>query len=297
MKPSPFVYHRPDDEAHALELLAELGDDAKVLAGGQSLVPLLALRLASPAHLIDIGHIATFGALDVGLGSSEVVVVGANVTQRAAELDTRVATHVPLLADALPLIAHPQIRNRGTVCGSIAHADPAAELPAVAVALDAIMVARSCRGERRIAAADFFVSYLDTALAPDEMLVAVEFACAPRRSGAAFREISRRHGDFAVVGVAVSVTLDDALCMADVRIVFSGVGPSPMRAHAAEATLRGSVPGDDVFAAGVRDATSVLAPSGDIHATADYRTHVAGVLVQRALRVACERAARAVSQS
>ena len=297
MKPSPFVYHRPDDAAHAFELLGELGDDAKVLAGGQSLVPLLALRLASPAHLVDIGHIAAFGALDVAMSGSGVVVVGANVTQRGAELDARVAAQVPLLADALPLIAHPQIRNRGTVCGSIAHADPAAELPAVAVALDATMVARSCRGERRIAASDFFVSYLDTALAPDEMLVAVEFACAPRRSGAAFREISRRHGDFAVVGVAVSVTLGDDMRMADVRVVFSGVGPVPVRADAGERTLRGNVPSDEVFAAAARDATSVLDPSGDIHATADYRTHVAGVLVQRALRVACERAAGAASQS
>lgn len=297
MKPSPFVYHRPDDAAHAFELLAELGDDAKVLAGGQSLVPLLALRLASPAHLVDIGHIAAFGALDVAMSGSGVVVVGANVTQRGAELDARVAAQVPLLADALPLIAHPQIRNRGTVCGSIAHADPAAELPAVAVALDATMVARSCRGERRIAASDFFVSYLDTALAPDEMLVAVEFAGAPRRSGAAFREISRRHGDFAVVGVAVSVTLGDDMRMADVRVVFSGVGPVPVRADAGERTLRGNVPSDEVFAAAARDATSVLDPSGDIHATADYRTHVAGVLVQRALRVACERATGAASQS
>ncbi len=297
MKPSPFVYHRPEDAAHAFELLAELGDDAKVLAGGQSLVPLLALRLASPAHLVDIGHIAAFGALDVALHPSEVVVVGANVTQRAAELDARVATHVPLLADALPLIAHPQIRNRGTVCGSIAHADPAAELPAVAVALDATMIARSCRGERRIAAADFFVSYLDTALAPDEVLVAVEFAGAPRRSGAAFREISRRHGDFAVVGVAVSVTLDVDMRMADVRIVFSGVGPLPTRARAAEATLRGNIPSDDAFVSGARDATSALDPSGDIHATAAYRTHVAGVLVQRALRVACERARGAAARS
>ena len=212
MKPAPFTYHRPADLDSLVATMADLGDEAKLLAGGQSLVPLLALRLASPTHLVDMTRVLDLRAVDVHEAGESAdagyLVVGANATQRDVELDLRIAARVPLLADALPLIAHPQIRNRGTVCGSIAHADPAAELPAVALALDARIVVRSARGTRRIDASDFFLSYLETALEPDDVVVAVEFPLAAPHTGAAFHEISRRHGDFAMAGVAASLTLD-----------------------------------------------------------------------------------------
>jgi CO/xanthine dehydrogenase FAD-binding subunit len=218
------------------------------------------------------------------------VSIGAGVTQRAVELDPRITTRVPLLADALPLIAHPQIRNRGTVCGSIAHADPAAELPTVASALDARIVVRSTRGTRIIPAADFFLSYLDTALDHDDVVLAVELPVAAPRSGAAFREISRRHGDFAMAGVAATLTLAPDGRIADARLALSGVASTPVRAHAAEAVLAGHPPTDDLFAAAADAACRDLDPPDDIHATAAYRSHIAGVLVRRALRAAHERA-------
>jgi carbon-monoxide dehydrogenase medium subunit len=295
MKPAPFTYHRPADLDTLVATMAELGDDAKVLAGGQSLVPLLALRLASPPHLVDIGRVLALQSVEVrrpaGSAATGHLVIGANVTQRSIELDPDLVERVPLLADALPLIAHPQIRNRGTVCGSIAHADPAAELPAVALALDARIVVRSARGTRTIDASDFFVSYLDTALEPDEVVLAVEFPLATPRSGAAFREISRRHGDFAMAGVAASLTLDHNGRISDARLALSGVASIPLRAGAAEAALIGAAPGDETFLAAASEATVLLDPPDDIHATAAYRKHIAGVLVRRALRAAHLRAA------
>jgi carbon-monoxide dehydrogenase medium subunit len=293
MKPAPFTYHRPDDVDSLVATLADLGDDAKVLAGGQSLVPLLALRLASPPHLVDVGRVSALREVAVhepSDGTPGYVSIGAGVTQRAVERDRRITARVPLLADALPLIAHPQIRNRGTVCGSIAHADPAAELPAVAAALDARIVVRSSRGTRVIAAGDFFLSYLDTALEPDDVVVAVELPIAAPRSGAAFREISRRHGDFAMAGVAASLTLAPDGRIADARLALSGVASTPVRARAAEAVLTGRAPADDLFAAAAAVACQDLEPPDDIHATAAYRSHIAGVLVRRALRAAHDRA-------
>ena len=287
MRPAPFTYHRPRDIAEALSLLADLGDDAKVIAGGQSLVPMLALRLATPAHLIDLRFVAELHAIE---RRDAILCIGANVTQRRAEGDER-TTAVPLLGEALPLIAHPAIRNRGTVCGSIAHADSAAELPAVTLALDAVIVVRSTRGVRRIAASDFFVSYLQTALAADEIIVAVEFPIANSEhskgpSGAAFCEITRRHGDFAVVGVAVSVTLDAGGCVERASVALSGVASTPVRIRGAELALVGAVPDEQRLTAAADAARSALDPPGDVHATADYRRHVSGVLVQRAVRAA-----------
>lgn len=299
MKPAPFTYHRPADLDTLVALMAELGGDAKILAGGQSLVPLLALRLASPPHLVDIAAVRALHGVEEHVvaehadGVSPTVghlVIRANATQRDVELDPRVAARVPLLADALPLIAHPQIRNRGTVCGSIAHADPAAELPAVAAALDARIVVRSTGGTRVIDAADFFVSYLDTALAPDDVVVAVEFPYAMPHSGAAFREISRRHGDFAMAGVAASLTLDENGRIADARLALCGVASVPIRATAAEAGLVGAAPTADTFLGAASEATALLDPPDDVHATAAYRKHITGVLVGRALRAAHDRA-------
>ena len=205
MKPPPFDYYAPESLDDARALLREHGDDAKILAGGQSLIPLLALRLARPAVLVDIGKIASLRHLTAN-GS---LVIGAGVTQRQCELDPAVARHVPLLHEALPHIAHPQIRTRGTVCGSVAHGDPAAELPAVMLALDATITILGEAGTRSVPAEQCFVSYLETAVRPDEILLDVRIPLATGdRTVHAFAEISRRHGDFALAGAACTVDLD-----------------------------------------------------------------------------------------
>jgi len=295
MRPAPFAYHRPRTIEEALVLLADLGDDAKVIAGGQSLVPMLAMRLATPSHLIDLRLVPDLHAIET---FGDTFCIAANVTQREAERDRGIAA-VPLLMEALPLIAHPAIRNRGTVCGSLAHADSAAELPAVALALDAVFVVQSTRGVRRIAASDFFTSYLETALATDEIIVAVEFPVANRASGSAFREISRRHGDFAVAGVAAEVTIDEGGRIERAAVSLSGVASTPLRLRVVEQMLVGAVPDEDCMAAVAEAARSMLDPPGDVHATAEYRRHVCGVLLQRAIRAAhahaLERVGRSVS--
>jgi carbon-monoxide dehydrogenase medium subunit len=256
MKPAPFDYVAPTTVDEVVSLLAEHGDDAKIVAGGQSLLPMMALRLARPAVLVDIGGVSSLRNVEAGS-------IGAGVTQARLE---REAPH-PLLAEVLPLIAHPAIRNRGTIGGSIAHADPAAELPAVALLCDAELVARGPAGERVIAAVDFFESYLTTALAPDEVLTEIRFPM-HERTGFAFREVSRRHGDFALVGAGARVTVDAAGDVVDQRLVFIGVGGTPVLAEDA----------------------STLDPSDDVHATAAYRKHVAGVLARDVLETARARA-------
>jgi carbon-monoxide dehydrogenase medium subunit len=295
VKPPPFTYHRPATLDGALALLRTHGDEAKILAGGQSLVPLLALRLATPAHLVDLGGIAGLDTIEVvpdTAGRPAVVRIGATVTQRRAEQHPAVHRHVPLLAEALPLIAHVQIRNAGTVCGSLAHADPAAELPAVALALDATFVVASAGGERRVPASAFYRSYLETDLGHDEVLVAVEFPVAPPRSGTAYCEVSRRHGDYAMVGVGVHLALDPAGCLTGVRIALAGVATTPVRAAEAEQALTGAPAGDGPaerieHAAGL--AAAALRPPADLHATTAYRTHLARVLVARAVASAVGR--------
>lgn len=280
VKPPPFDYVAPPSVEEALAALAEAGEDAKLLAGGQSLVPLLALRLARPTVLVDLGRV---GDLDRIEDEGATVTVGAMVRERVAERAALVADKVPLLAAALPLIGHPAIRNRGTVGGSIAHADPAAELPAVAVALDAELVVRSLRGQRTVPAADFFEGFLTTALGPDEALVAVRFPVAPPGTGVAFVEAARRHGDFAMVGAAASVTADEDGRVTDARLVLIGVSDTPLRRPEAEQTLvgasLGSAPLDEAAAA----AGDGLAPPSDLHGTSAYRRHLAGVLSRRAL--------------
>jgi CO/xanthine dehydrogenase FAD-binding subunit len=288
VKPPPFEYHAPASLAEALDLLAQFGDEAKVLAGGQSLLPLLNLRLARPAHLIDINGLATeLGQLDTWDGGLRI---GALVRQRAAERAGLVRDRTPLLAEALPQIGHPQIRNRGTIGGSLAHADPASELPAVAMALDAELVVRSAKGERVLAPDAFFVSFLTTAIQPDELLVETRWPGTPAGTGSAYLEVSRRHGDFAMVGVAASLRLDPNGTVADARLAYTGAAPTPVRAHAAERSLRGQPPSPDSFAAAAEAAQEALDPGSDVHAPAAYRRHVARVLTQRALAQASARA-------
>jgi CO/xanthine dehydrogenase FAD-binding subunit len=280
MKPPRFDYRSPSSLDEALALRSEYSDDSAVLAGGQSLMPMLNLRLARPEVLIDLGHVAELaGIRDLDGGVS----LGAMTRQRCAERSDLIRRRAPLLQQALRHVGHPTIRNRGTVGGSLAHADPAAELPAVCVALDAELVARSAAGERTIAAENFYVGFMTTALAPDELLVEVRIPPVAGTLSTAFVEIARRHGDFAIVGVAAAIALDGEGVIADARLVFTGVGGLPVRAREAEASLRGSPAGAAAFAAAADLVGAELAPRTDAHATGDYRRRVAGVLARRAL--------------
>ena len=282
MKPAPFTYHAPTSLADVTTLLAEHGESAKVLAGGQSLVPMLSLRLATFDHLIDLNRVEGLSTIERSNGHLRI---GATVRQAVAEHSGEVASSVPLLTKALPHIGHFQIRNRGTVGGSIAHADPASELPAVALALDATIEATGPGGARRIAAADFFVSTWETSLADGEILAAVEFPVWSGRCGFAVEEIARRHGDFALVGAAVGVQMDGGK-VAKAAIALFGVGATAVRANDAEAAL---LAGADPTEVG-KVAANGLNPTDDVHATGAYRKQVAAVIVRRALTKAIEEA-------
>jgi carbon-monoxide dehydrogenase medium subunit len=291
MKPPPFAYHRPTSTDEALTLLGQLGDEAKVLAGGQSLLAALNLRLAHPANLIDINRLD--GSLTQVSQHGGGLSFGALVRQRAAETSPLVRERCPLLADALPFIGHPQIRNRGTVCGSLAHADPASELPAVVLALDGELVARSqARGTRTVKAADFFRGYLTTALEPDELLLELRMPAWPAGAGWSIQEVARRDGDFALVGVAAMVQLAGGVCQ-DVRLAVFGAGPGPVRGVQAEAVLRGQPCASDAVRAAAERLSQETDPSADVHASTAYRRHVASVLARRALEEAASRASAA----
>ena len=286
MKLSPVDYEAPGTVAEALDLLAEHQDEASVLAGGQSLIPLLALRLAQPAVLIDINGVEGLSGVSVTDGW---VTIGATTREYMAEESATIAESVPLLAAALPLIGHEAIRSRGTIGGSLAHADPAAELPAVARALDAEFVVRSQSGERVIPAAEWFEGYLATARRPDEILVEVRFPAAGPGTGASFQEVARRHGDFAMVGLAASLTLADG-AVSDARLAFSGIADVPVRAAEAEAFLVGQEPSAQLFEEAARRATADIDPPADLHGSAEYRKKVAAALVRRGLRAAADNA-------
>ena len=279
----PYVeYEAPTTIAEAVDLLAEHEDEASVLAGGQSLIPLMALRLARPAVLIDINGLSELSLVAVTDGR---VAIGAMTREYVAEDSATVGDTVPLLAAALPLIGHEAIRSRGTIGGSLAHADPAAELPAVARALDAEFVVRGRAGERVVPAADWFEGYLTTARRPDELLVEVRFPAAGRGTGTSFQEVARRHGDFAVVGLAASLTLSDGV-ISDARLAFSGVSDVPVRAAAAEDLLVGERPSAELFDEAARRAAEGIDPPADLHGSSDYRKKVAAALVRRGLRAA-----------
>ncbi len=288
MKPPPFDYYPAESVEQALELLARFGYDAKPLAGGQSLVPAMNFRLAQPAVLVDLNPIADLAYIRP---TENGLRIGAMTRQRAVERSSLVAERAPLLHETMPHIAHPQIRNRGTFGGSLAHADPAAELPAVAVALDARLRLQSPRGERWIPAADFFVGLFTTALEPDELLVEVEIPALPPRTGWSFQEVARRHGDFALVGVAATVTLSPGGPIQRARLVFLSVGEGPVEARQAQETLAGQSPDPEVLRAAAETAAERdIEPVGDIHASADFRRHLAKVLARRALEQAVARA-------
>jgi carbon-monoxide dehydrogenase medium subunit len=292
VKPPPFDYSRPETLDEALELLAELGDESRPLAGGQSLIPLLSMRLARPAHLVDLAGVTPLAAVRAdGTGVS----IGAMVRERRAEADPDVARHAPALVEALPFIGHPAIRSRGTIGGSLSHADPAAELPAVAVVAEADLVAESRdRGRRTIPATEFFTGFFSTALEPDEILTGARFSAPPSASGWAVDEVARRHGDFAMVGAVVMVRLDrNTQRVAEARIALSGVADTPVRAPDAEALLAGAEPSADAWAEAAHAAAAALSPPADLHGSSAYRRHVAGVLVRRTLAAAASRAGEA----
>ena len=291
MKPAPFAYHRPATLDEALALLAEHGGEAKPLAGGQSLIPAMNFRLARPAVLVDLNRVAELGYVRAGRDGLQI---GAMTRQRAVERSDAVRSAAPLLAEAMPFIAHPQIRNRGTVGGSLAHADPAAELPAVMLALEARFRARGPRGERWIPAGEFFTGILETALGPDELLLEVVVPKSPARTGYAFAELARRRGDYALVGVAARVTLDRRGRCQAARITLFSVGDGPVLAAAAAAMLDGQEPSPEAIrAAADAAAQRDIDPPSDIHASAAYRRRLAAVLTRRALARAVERAAQA----
>jgi len=286
MKLPPFDYEAPESVSEAVELLAEYGDEASVLAGGQSLIPLLALRLARPAVLIDINGVTELSGVSAVDGW---LAIGAMTREYAAEESESVTDAVPLLAAALPFIGHEAIRSRGTIGGSLAHADPAAELPAVARALDAEFVVRGPAGERVIPAAEWFEGYLMTSRRPDELLVEVRFPTAEGDTGVSFQEVARRHGDFAIVGLAASLTLSDG-AISDARLAFAGLSDVPVRADTAEDLLVGERPSTELFDEAARRATTDVDPPGDLHGSSDYRKTVAAALVRRGLRAAAEHA-------
>lgn len=281
MKPPPFEYHAPRDVAGALQALAGAAADGKVLAGGQSLIPLLNMRLAAPAHLIDINRVAELAYVEAG---EQGVTVGALTRHTGAQ-----GAH-PLLDQALRHVAHPVIRNRGTVVGSLVHADPAAELPAVLAVLGGSVRLARPGSTRDVRAADFFVGPLESALEPGELAVSAFFPNLPPRTGSAFRELARRHGDYALAGVCALVTLDDdqRICLA--RVACIGVGPVPMVADVTEAC--GHRPASTADWAAVAHAVRMSTePEADIHATAEYRRHLVGVLAAQALKEAAVAAA------
>ena len=281
MKMPPFSYHRPDTVDEVLELLGRYGSDAKVLAGGQSLLPVMALRLGQPDHLIDISRVNELGHLRL---NDATVHLAANVTHATAEDSSLVATELPLVAAAMPWIGHRAIRNRGTVCGSLAHGDPAAELPAVALALEATLVVRSVRGERTIPASQFFLGFLTTALEPDELLCEVRVPVTSPWATSAVHEVARRHGDYAMVGLATVVEQSGAGVVEHAALSFFAVGSTPVRARAAEAALVGQPLRPEAIAAAVSCARHELDPPTDNHASSQYRRHVAGIVLERTLR-------------
>ena len=287
MKPAKFDYYDPRSLEEALALLDTHQGDGKVLAGGQSLMPLLNMRLARPNIVVDINRIKELNYVRASDGG---IVIGALARQRALQTERLITERMPILQEAAYYIAHPQIRSRGTICGSIAHADPAAELPALALALEAEMTLSSAKGTRSVGAETFFQSFFTTALAANEILTEVRFPAPPKDSAWSVLEISRRHGDFAIAGIVAGLALDpDRQVIAQARMVYFGVGPTPIRVKAAEDALIGQAAAEPAFEAAAQSAKQGIDPSNDIHASEEYRRAVVATLTKRALRAALQK--------
>lgn len=287
MKPSIFDYVIAESQEHALEVLREHGDDAKVLAGGQSLVPLMSFRLAKPALLLDINRLQGLDGIEAADGRIRI-----GALTRQCELLTRplITERCPLMRAATEHIGHPAIRNRGTVGGSVAHADPAAELPILLQVLDAEVEVCSGGSRRTIPADEFFTGLLMTAMNPDELLTGVSFALPGKAAGWGFHELARRHGDFALVAAAAVVTLDDRGAVAEAAVALGGIADRPLRVSPVEDALTGNAPSAEAIEAASSLVTDAVTPMGDIHASEAYRAHLGRVLTKRALHDAAERA-------
>ena len=285
MKPAPFDYHAPRRLKEAAELLASL-PNAKIIAGGQSLVPMMNFRYVIVDHLVDLRGIDDLRGIAVGKGKLRI---GAMMRQRELELAPEIARHCPLMTEALHHVGHRQTRNRGTIGGSLAHADPAAELPAVCAAYDAVIHVASIRGIRQVPFREFNSGFMATALEPDEMIAAIELTLWRPSHGYGFHEFARRHGDFALAGAAALLDLDADCVVQRAALAVCGVAATPLRVDAAEATLTGK-PLDAALIRSAAAAAWLIEPISDIHASADYRRHLAQVLSARALADAARRA-------
>jgi aerobic carbon-monoxide dehydrogenase medium subunit len=289
VKPAPFEWHAPSSIEEALALKARHGEEARFLAGGQSLVPAMNFRVAQPAVLVDLNRVAGLDAL--ATTPAGALRIGAMARNARIERDADAARSHPILAEALHEVAHPQIRNRGTLGGNLSHADPASEMPAVMLALGARFRLRSARGEREVAAAGFFLAPLTTALEPDEMLAEIILPPLPARSGTAFLEVARRRGDYAMMGIAAVVTRDPAgICIA-ARLACCSAGPTPVEAPRAAAALVGTRLADADIAEAAALLRQEVEPMGSVQASPAYQRHLAGVVALRALKLARERAA------
>jgi aerobic carbon-monoxide dehydrogenase medium subunit len=287
MIPEPFEYHAPKNLAEATRLVGQLGADVKLLAGGHSLVPLMKLRLASPKHLIDLAGISELNYIRE---EGDRILIGAMTTHYQLESSALLKSRCPLLPETAREIGDAQVRNKGTLGGSLAHSDPAGDWPAAMVALDAELLATSARGERRIPAREFFVDLLTTALQPDEILTSVRVPFLPARGGDAYLKLHHPASGFAVVGVAARVALDEKGSIAQIGVGVTGVGVKAYRPAALEETLRGKSPGAKRLAEACAHAADGIEANSDLYATAEYRSHLASVYARRAIEKALERA-------
>lgn len=288
MKPAPFEYYVPDSIEQTVELMREHGDEGKILAGGQSLVPAMNFRVVQPAVLVDINRVPGLGYIRQ---EGDVLRVGAMTRERQLEFDPLIAKGTPLLAEALPFIAHPQIRNRGTIGGSLVNADPAAELPVLMLALNARLKARNVLAERWIDADAFFAGMFTTALESDEVLVEIELPLIPAHTGWSFMEVAPRAGDYALMGVAALVTLDETGMCRSAKLVYLNAGDGPVDAREAARILEGEHVDDKAIEAAATYASeSEITPFGNVHASPEFQGHLAKVLTRKALKQALRRA-------
>jgi carbon-monoxide dehydrogenase medium subunit len=288
MKPAPFEYHAPDSIEQASDLMTRFVGEAKILAGGQSLVPAMNFRIVQPSALIDLNRVAALGYVRQ---EDSVLRIGAMTRERELEFNPLISRWAPLLVEAAPHIAHPQIRNRGTIGGSIVNADPAAELPVLMLALSARLKAKNVSGERWIDAQDFFMGMFTTALEPDEILVEIELPASPPRTGWSFLEIAPRAGDYALMGVTALVTLDQNGKCERAKLVYLNAGEGPVEAKEAEKLLIGESLNDGLFeSAASRASETEMNPFGNIHTSPEFQRHLANVLTKKALKQASQRA-------
>lgn len=287
MKPPAFDYYAPNSLEEALALLTEHGSDMKPLAGGQSLIPAMNFRVLQSAQLMDLNRLTDLDSIRNDNGELRI---GAMTRQRRVERDPLVAQLAPLLHETMPYIAHPQIRNRGTIGGSLAHADPAAELPVIAIALNARFRAQSTSGERWLSAEEFFQGMFTTALLPEELLVEIAFPALPSGAGWSFREFARRPGDYALIGIAAWVALDARGACREARLVYLNAGNGPIIAEQAARLLKGQVLSISTIEAAAAAADREISPTGNVHCTPEYQRHLARVLTRRALQQAAKRA-------